>query len=101
ILKMSEGVKAGRALSELTTDSPWFLPLVGQMLAVGEQTGTLGDSLTKAATYYEQEVDEAIKNLSTLVEPVTMVVLGVIVAFLIASVLLPIYGLVSGVGATI
>jgi len=67
------------------------------MIKVGEQTGTMGDSLEKVASYYEDEVDEAVKNISTLIEPATMVVLGGMVAFLIAAVLLPIYGLVSSI----
>ncbi len=99
ILDITNRVKSGTSLSELITDHPMFLPLVGQMLAVGEQTGTLGDSLEKVASYYEDEVDQAVKNISTLIEPATMVVLGVMVAFLIGAVLLPIYGLVSGVSS--
>lgn len=90
-------VKAGTTMSQPLAQHPLFLPLVGQMLAVGEQTGTIGESLEKVATYYEDEVDEAVKNISTLIEPATMIVLGLMVAFLIASVLLPIYGLVSSV----
>lgn len=90
-------VKAGAALSKPVSESENFLPLVSQMISVGEQTGTLGDSLAKAASYYEEEVDDTVKNISTLIEPATMIILGVMVAFLIASVLLPIYGLVSSV----
>ncbi|MFI5240535.1 MAG: type II secretion system F family protein [Candidatus Saccharimonadia bacterium] len=98
LLKITDKVKSGTALSTLVGDNPLFLPLVGQMLAVGEETGTIGDSLNKLAQYYEDEVDEAVNNISTLIEPATMVVLGGMVAFLIAAVLLPIYGLVSVVG---
>jgi type IV pilus assembly protein PilC len=67
------------------------------MIGVGEQTGTLGDSLNRIASYFEDEVDEAVENISTLIEPATMIVLGGMVAFIIAAVLLPIYGLVSSV----
>lgn len=88
-------VKSGVAMSVPVSESPLFLPLVGQMIAVGEQTGTIGDTLAKLASYYEDEVDEAVKNISTLIEPATMVLLGGMVAFLIAAVLMPIYGLVS------
>lgn len=90
-------VKGGIAMSQPIIENPMFLPLVGQMIGVGEQTGTIGDSLNKVAAYYEDEVDEAVKNISTLIEPATMVVLGGMVAFLIAAVLLPIYGLVSSI----
>lgn len=88
-------VKAGTAMSKPVSESHMFLPMVGQMMAVGEETGTMGESLNKVAVYYEEEVDEAIRNISTLIEPATMVLLGGMVAFLIAAVLLPIYGLVS------
>lgn len=94
---VTEQVKSGVAMSIPITNNPMFLTLVGQMIGVGEQTGTLGDSLNKVATYYEDEVDEAVKNISTLIEPATMVILGGLVAFLIAAVLLPIYGLVSSI----
>ncbi len=88
-------VKAGIAMSQPISENKLFIPLVGQMLAVGEQTGTMGDSLNRVAQYFEDEVDEAVKNISTLIEPATMVLLGGMVAFLIAAVLLPIYGLVT------
>lgn len=97
IKDVAEKVRAGIAMSQPISENPVFLPLVGQMIAVGEQTGTIGDSLNKVADYYEDEVDEAVKNISTLIEPITMVILGGMVAFLIAAVLLPIYGLVSKV----
>lgn len=97
VLQVAEQVKAGIAMSEPISHNTNFLPLVGQMIRVGEQTGTMGDSLEKVASYYEDEVDEAVKNISTLIEPATMVVLGGMVAFLIAAVLMPIYGLVSNI----
>lgn len=95
--RIASQVKSGAALSKPISDSNYFLPLVGQMISVGEQTGTLGDSLNKVASYFEEEVDDTVKNISTLIEPATMIVLGLMVAFLIAAVLLPIYGLVSSV----
>lgn len=95
--EVTEQVKSGVAMSIPISNNPMFLTLVGQMIGVGEQTGTLGDSLNKVATYYEDEVDEAVKNISTLIEPATMVILGGLVAFLIAAVLLPIYGLVTSI----
>jgi type IV pilus assembly protein PilC len=91
-------VKAGSALSKPISENELFLPLVGQMLSVGEETGSVSDSLNKVADYYEDEVDQAVATISTLIEPATMVILGLMVAFLIGAVLLPIYGLVSGLG---
>jgi type IV pilus assembly protein PilC len=99
IMQISEKVRGGQALSKPISESPLFLSMVGQMLAVGEETGTVGDSLNKVADYYEDEVDEAVRTISTLIEPATMVILGIMIAFLIGAVILPIYGLVSGLGS--
>lgn len=90
-------VKAGDPISKPVTNNPMFLPLVGQMIEVGEQTGSMGDSMDKVANYFEAEVDQAMDTISTLIEPATMVILGLMVAFLIGAVLLPIYGLVSNI----
>ena len=97
IENIAERVKAGDPISKPISNNHLFLPLVGQMIQVGEQTGSVGDSMEKVASYYEDEVDNAMENISTLIEPATMVVLGGIVAFLIGAVLLPIYGLVSSI----
>ena len=65
------------------------------MISIGEQAGAIDDMLLKVATFYEGDIDEAIKTLSTTIEPVMMVILGLIVGLVIAAVLLPIYGLVG------
>ncbi len=93
--RASEKVKGGKALSKSLEVESVFLPLVPQMIAIGEQSGALDDMLIKVAVFYEGDVDEAVKNLSTTIEPVMMVVLGLIVGLVIAAVLLPIYGLVG------
>ncbi|MEX0749092.1 MAG: type II secretion system F family protein [Candidatus Saccharimonadales bacterium] len=97
IKEISERVKSGDAISKPIQNNPLFLPLVGQMIEVGEETGSVGDSMNRVASYFESEVDEAMENISSLIEPITMVVLGGIVAFLVAAVLLPIYNLVSNI----
>lgn len=96
--RASVKVKAGKSLSSALEAEPTFLPLVSQMIAIGEDSGAIDDMLLKLATFYEGDVDEAVKNLSTTIEPVMMVVLGVIVGLVIAAVLLPIYGLVGSGG---
>lgn len=98
ISRASDKVKAGKALSKSLETEPSFLPLVPQMISIGEASGALDDMLLKVATFYEGDVDEAIKNLSTIIEPVMIVILGTIVAFVIAAVLLPIYSLVGAGG---
>lgn len=93
IMKASEKVKGGKALSDAITNDPNFLVLVPNMVRIGEQSGSLEAMLAKTADYYEKEVDDEVKSISTIIEPVLMVVLGVVAFIIVAAVLLPIYGL--------
>lgn len=88
-----EKVKGGKSLADSIDGDPNFLPLVPNMLRIGEQSGSMEDMLEKTATYYEKEVDTQIKTISTIIEPVLMVVLGIVAFIIVAAVLLPIYGL--------
>ncbi len=89
----TEKVKGGKALSDALRGDPNFLELVPNMLHVGEQSGSMEQMLSKTADYYEHEVDNEVKTISTVIEPVLMVVLGVVAFIIVAAVLLPIYGL--------
>jgi len=91
----SEEVRSGKSLSSALSKNEYFLKLVPQMIKVGEESGTLGEMLAKIATYYEEEVDQAVKNLSTVIEPVLIVLLGGMVFFIILAILYPIYSLVG------
>jgi type IV pilus assembly protein PilC len=91
--KAIEKVKGGKSLSDSIKDDPHFLELVPNMLSIGEQSGSMEQMLSKTAEYYEKEVDDQIKAISTIIEPVLMVVLGVVAFIIVAAVLLPIYGL--------
>lgn len=93
IMKAAEKVKGGKALSDSLQGDPNFLELVPDMLRIGEQSGAIEKMLSKTADYYEKEVDNAIKNISTTIEPMLMVLLGVVAFIIVAAVLLPIYGL--------
>jgi len=93
-------VKGGKALSESITNDPNFLELVPNMLRIGEQSGALETMLSKVADYYEKEVDNEIKNISTIIEPVLMIVMGIFAITIVAAILLPIYGLVNQSGFT-
>ncbi len=88
-----EKVKGGKALSEALKGDPNFLPLVPDMLSIGEQSGSIEQMMAKTADYFEKEVDNQIKTVSTIIEPVLMVILGVFAFIIVAAVLLPIYGL--------
>ena len=89
----AEKVKGGKALSETLAGDPNFLQLVPDMLRIGEQSGQIEEMTAKVADYYEKEVDQQIKTISTIIEPVLMVVLGIVAFIIVAAVLLPIYGL--------
>lgn len=93
IKKAAEKVKGGKALSDSLQNDPNFLELVPNMLRIGEQSGSLEQMLGKTADYYEKEVDDQVKSISTIIEPVLMVILGIVAFTIVAAVLLPIYGL--------
>lgn len=92
---MADEVKSGRSLSEALGKLEYFLPLVGQMIKVGEDSGTMGEMLDRLATFYENEVDQAVKNISTLIEPVLIIFLGAMVMVIILGILYPVYSLVG------
>ena len=96
----ADKVKGGKELSEAIANDPNFLELVPSMIKIGEQSGALETMLDKIATYYEKEVDNEIKTISTIIEPVLMVIMGAIALTIVAAILLPIYGLVNQSGFT-
>lgn len=96
--KAAEKVKGGKALSNTLRGDPNFLDLVPDMLSIGEQSGSMEAMLAKTADYYEKEVDNQIKTISTIIEPLLMVVMGVFAFIIVAAVLLPIYGLAGKSG---
>jgi type IV pilus assembly protein PilC len=98
--RATEKVKGGKALSEALDKDPNFLELVPNMLHIGEQSGALETMLGKVADYYEKEVDNEIKTISTIIEPVLMVIMGIMALIIVAAILLPIYGLVNQSGFT-
>jgi type IV pilus assembly protein PilC len=91
--KAAEKVKGGKSLADALEGDPNFLGLVANMIHIGEQSGSLEDMLDKLATYYEKEVDNEIKTISTIVEPVMMIFVGIMAMIIVAAVLLPIYNL--------
>jgi type IV pilus assembly protein PilC len=88
-----EKVKGGKSLGDSLQGDTNFLELVPNMLKIGEQSGSLEQMLGKSADYYEKELDQEVKNIQTLIEPVMMVLMGVVAFIIVAAVLLPIYGL--------
>jgi type IV pilus assembly protein PilC len=95
---VAEDVRQGKLLSEGIEKYPAYFPaLVPQMIAVGETTGKIEQVFTRLATFYSREADGVMNNLVDLIQPVLMIVLGVMVAFLFASILVPLYKLTSSV----
>lgn len=88
-------VEKGVAVGDSMSAYPLFPPMLIQLVKVGEQTGKIDETLGKASEYFEEEVNQQVRTLTTAMEPFIMVVLGVGVAFLIISVITPIYSLIS------
>jgi type IV pilus assembly protein PilC len=86
-------VKGGGSLAGPIEDNPIFPPMVGHMVAVGEETGQLEHMLTKVADFYEAEVDANVKALTALIEPVMIVFVGGIVGFIVISMYLPMFSI--------
>ena len=95
ITRAIEKVKGGKSLADSIQNDPNFLPLVPNMLKIGEQSGAMEEMMGKTADYFEKEVDNQVKSISTIIEPVLMVILGVVAFIIVAAVLLPIYGLAN------
>jgi type IV pilus assembly protein PilC len=93
--EIAQQVEKGAPLSQSLERADVFPVSVGQIVSVGEETGKVDEVLFKVSEFYEREVDQAIRNISTALEPLIMVVLGVMVGFLILAVILPIYSLTS------
>jgi type IV pilus assembly protein PilC len=93
VARAIEKVKGGKALSDSIAGDSNFLPLVPDMLRIGEQSGSIEQMMARVADYYEKEVDTQIKTVSTIIEPLLMVLLGVFAFIIVAAVLLPIYSL--------
>ena len=89
----AEKVKGGKSLATSIEHDPNFLPLVPNMIMIGEQSGAIEQMMGKVADYYEKEVDNEIENISSIIEPVMMVLLGIVAFIIVAAVLLPIYSL--------
>lgn len=91
-------VRSGKPLSTALKGRDYILPLLPQMAATGEQSGKIDEMLGKATQVYEDELDERIAAISTMIEPILMVALALVAAGIIGAVLMPIYSLVSSIG---
>ena len=92
------GIAEGRTMSDPLLESGVFPPMVCQMISVGESTGALDAMLGKIADFYDEEVDQAVENLTAAIEPVMMVFMGVVIGGLVVSMYLPIFKMAGAVG---
>ena len=98
ILKSKDAVEQGRNIATPLAETKVFPPMVVQMVGVGEATGALDAMLSKVADFYEDEVDNAVANLTSLMEPVMIAMLGAIIGFIVVAMYLPIFNLANVFG---
>lgn len=98
LLEAKVSISGGKTISEPLTKGEVFPKMVTHMIAVGESTGALDSMLGKIADFYEDEVDEAVTNLTALLEPMMMVFLGTTVGFIVVAMYLPIFTMASAIG---
>ncbi len=98
IIETVTKIQAGKSISEGLAGHSEFPSIVTQMVSVGEQTAQLDDIMAKLASFYEKEVDSKVATLTTLLEPIIMIILGLGVGVLVAGILMPIYNLASTAG---
>jgi type IV pilus assembly protein PilC len=97
VLHAADKVKSGKALGESLEPEDYILPLVPQMIGIGEKSGKVDEMMGKTANVYESELDASIKAISTVIEPLLMVVLAIFAGGMVAAILLPIYQLVGNI----
>jgi type IV pilus assembly protein PilC len=95
IMAVRKGVESGLTIAQPLKETKVFPPMVVQMVGVGEQTGALDAMLSKIADFYEEEVDQAVANLLTLMEPIMILFLGISVGGIIIAMYLPLFDLIS------
>jgi type IV pilus assembly protein PilC len=98
ILQARENIREGRSVADTLEISGLFPPMVTAMIAVGEETGALDALLERVNNFYERELEEATRRLSSMIEPVMIVVLGAAVGFIVISILLPYFQIIGNMG---
>lgn len=98
LIKIAKEVEKGKPLNEPLAQWPNLYPtLVTQMIAVGEETGALSEILRRLALFYEEEISTITKGLNTIIEPILMILIGIVVGFFAISMIQPIYSIVGGI----
>jgi type IV pilus assembly protein PilC len=95
VMKTRTSISEGRSISEPLAETDVFPPMVVQMIAVGEQTGSLDSMLSKIADFYDEEVDQAVANMTQLIEPLMISILGVLIGGIVIAMYLPMFKLIN------
>ncbi|MBI4058434.1 type II secretion system F family protein [Candidatus Gottesmanbacteria bacterium] len=98
LLEIKSKVEKGFSLGVLFAQYPLFPPIVAQMVKIGEETGKMDETLSKLSAFFEAESDHTIKNLTTFIEPVFIIMLAIGIAFIFFAVFIPIFKLTSSIG---
>ena len=98
IFNARDSVREGKTLTQPLRESKVFPPMVTQMINVGEETGALDTMLSKIADFYEDEVDAAVEGLTSIIEPILIVFLGVTIGFIVVAMFMPMFEIGNVVG---
>ncbi|MDD5676350.1 MAG: type II secretion system F family protein [Chitinivibrionales bacterium] len=98
LLRTSEKITGGQTIAEPLKETGVFPPMVIQMIAVGEKTGGLAEMLGKISEFYQEEVDAAVDALTSIIEPIMLVVIGIIVGGILVAMYLPMFEIIGTVG---
>ena len=98
IMKIREAIAGGKPIAEPMKETGIFPGMVVQMVAVGEKTGGLGVMLTKVADFYDEEVDAAVESLTSMIEPLIIIFLGVVIGFILIAMYMPMFSLGDAAG---
>jgi type IV pilus assembly protein PilC len=91
VLSSMKSIKEGGKIAEPLKKDNIFPPMVTQMISVGEETGSLDTMLFKIADFYDQEVDASVKGLTSMIEPLVMVFMGVVIGFIVIAMFVPMF----------
>ena len=91
-------VSKGELISKSISDTDSFDPMLSSMIYIGEESGSLGDILNSTADYFDNEADAALQRMVSLMEPLMIVVLGIIIGFIVISIIQPIFQMYESIG---
>jgi len=98
VIKVRDAISEGRTIAEPLAETKMFPDMVCQMISVGEATGALDVMLNKVADFYEDEVDQAVENMTSMMEPIIIVGLGVVLGSVVIALYMPIFTMGAGIG---